>query len=85
MNERVLNTHSKGERVKIPLLPKQSKIKGARQRQWSRHIYRNLTYPRFFQNLFKNVTRIVKITPGATSLLLISKDLTKEHVYFFGQ
>ena len=40
MNERVLNTHSKGERVKIPLLPKQSKIKGARQRQWSRqHLY----------------------------------------------
>ena len=36
MSERVLNTHSKGERVKIPLLPKQSKIKGARQRQWSR-------------------------------------------------
>ena len=37
MNERVFNTHSKGERVKIPLLPKQSKIKGAGQRQWSRH------------------------------------------------
>ena len=37
MNERVLNTHSKGERVKIPLLPKQGKIKGAGQRQWSRH------------------------------------------------
>ena len=36
MNERVSNTHSKGERVKIPLLPKQSKIKGAGQRQWSR-------------------------------------------------
>ena len=36
MNERVFNTHSKGERVKIPLLPKQSKIKGAGQRQWSR-------------------------------------------------
>ena len=36
MNERVLNTHSKGERVKIPLLLKQSKIKGAGQRQWSR-------------------------------------------------
>ena len=27
MNERVSNTHSKGERVKIPLLQKQSKIK----------------------------------------------------------
>ena len=27
MNERVLNTHSKGERLKIPLLPKQSKNK----------------------------------------------------------
>ena len=38
MSERVLNTHSKGERVKIPLLPKQSKIKGARQRQWSRQL-----------------------------------------------
>ena len=36
MNERVSNTHSKGERVKIPLLLKQSKIKGAGQRQWSR-------------------------------------------------
>ena len=38
MNERVLNTHGKGERVKIPLLPKQSKIEGARQRQWSRQL-----------------------------------------------
>ena len=38
MNERVLNTHSKGKRVKIPLLPKQSKIKGAGQQQWSRQL-----------------------------------------------
>ena len=33
------NTHNKGERVKIPLLSKQSKIKGAGQRQWSRQYH----------------------------------------------
>ena len=35
---RVINNRFMGERVKIPLLPKQSKIKGAGQRQWSRHV-----------------------------------------------
>ena len=48
MNGRVLNTHSKGERVKIPLLPKQGKIKGAGQRQWSRQI---VTTIKFFSKL----------------------------------
>ena len=51
MNERVLNTHSKGERVKITLLPKQSKIKGARQRQWSRHCVRQLQEKLWFNHI----------------------------------
>ena len=51
-----------GERVKIPLLPKQSKIKGAGQRQWSRHLV-------FWQSNTKNYKSILDVK-GANQIIL---------------